>query len=67
MPQVHRVKRDRAVGTPLPKDRWQGRTFVEADGHELDVIWDGNANGPELLKDWPEGRQPHERTIGVKW
>lgn len=67
MRQVHRVKRDRVQGTVLPKDRWQGGTFIEADGTELEVQFDGHRDGPTLLGERPYGSPPHDRTIGTRW
>ena len=46
-------------GAPLPKVGWQGRTFVAADGTQYDVV-----SGKLPSRDWPNGSQPHVRTIG---
>ena len=36
---------------PLPKDRWQGRTFIEANGVICEVV----AAGKMPTEDWPHG------------
>ena len=36
---------------PLPKDRWRGRQFIEADGTNCEVV----ASGKMPSGDWPHG------------
>lgn len=44
----------RAKATALPKDTWRGRTFVEATGEQLEVVWDGKRESASLCgEDWP--------------
>jgi hypothetical protein len=47
IPFSHRV--DTAHTAPvLPRDVWQGSTFREANGDELEVVWNGHRDGPTL-------------------
>lgn len=50
MPQVHRVKRGpRPVIVELPRDAWRSpSTYVEGDGTEMDVVWNGARGCPPL-------------------
>lgn len=49
----HRVQKygHPKVTKPLPRDAWQGATFIESNGVELEVVACGKMPGP----DWPEG------------
>ena len=47
-PYFHRV-RSRIARTPtLPVSRWTGHTFIEPDGTQLEVVWNGHVDGPTL-------------------
>jgi hypothetical protein len=39
--QIHRVKSSPKPPPLLPKDVWQGRTFIESDGTVCEVIYSG--------------------------
>lgn len=38
----------RLKGVRLTRDAWKGSTFTEADGTELEVVWNGHRDGPTL-------------------
>jgi hypothetical protein len=56
---THRVERRRRVTAPppLPRDTWNGQTFVEANGTELQVVWNGHREGPTLCGALDQNRQ----------
>ena len=36
------------AAVPIPKDRWQGDTFIEADRQAYEVVWNGSRESPPL-------------------
>lgn len=52
----HRVDSKRAVAPsrPLPRDTWQGQTFVTAEGQTLESLWSGRGPLPGTHP-WPDG------------
>jgi hypothetical protein len=61
------VRREHPAPEPrLPKDRQVGRTFIEANGDHLVAVWTGSGPLPGS-HEWPNGTQPHQRKIGIKW
>lgn len=60
--QVNKRKERTLTPTVLPKDIWRGDTFVEANGTEFEVVWNGHKHGPTLCGDaFEQNRtdQPH--------
>ena len=53
--QIHRVRRQPPAPVVMPKDKWVGPVFVEADGTELTSTWQGYDPIPQLTGDWPQG------------
>lgn len=67
MPRRYVVGKLRPPAPPvLPKDRKVGKTFIEANGDRLEPIWTGSGPLPGS-HEWPNGTQPHQRKIGIKW
>lgn len=57
------VRREPMAPPVLPKDQIVGRTFVEANGIELEAIWAGKGPLPGSTE-WPAGSPGTLRTIG---
>lgn len=64
----HRVEAKRAPKAPpvLPRDQWDGGTFVEATGDEYEVIWSGAAKHVGLCAGWQTRAHPELARIYLK-
>lgn len=54
----HRVHPDqRSKIVKLPRDRWRGSTYVESDGTELEIVWNGHRDAPTLCASIDRGEE----------